>query len=129
MSSPTVFVGVLRAQLVVAGARSLKDRRRVVRSLRDRVRAQFHVACHEVGVADLAGGGRRTASARHTPLGRAALLVTTGGDDADVVAQVLDRIRGFLHDHALGLVSDVDVEVIPWGGPTWGESLWEDADV
>lgn len=129
MTSPTVFVGVLRAQLVVAGARSLKERRRVVRSLRDRLRAQFDVACHEVGVPELAGGGRRTEATRHTPLGRAAILVTTGGDDADVVGQVLDRIRGFLHDQAMGLVSDVDVEVIPWGGPTWGEARWEDADV
>jgi uncharacterized protein len=44
-----VFVGVARLVLAVPGARSLKDRRRVVKSLKDRLRARMPVSVAEVG--------------------------------------------------------------------------------
>jgi uncharacterized protein YlxP (DUF503 family) len=44
-----VFVGVARLVLQIPGSRSLKDRRRVVRSFKDRVRARFAAAVAEVG--------------------------------------------------------------------------------
>jgi uncharacterized protein len=44
-----VFVGVARLVLAVPGARSLKDRRRVVKSLKDRLRARVPVSVAEVG--------------------------------------------------------------------------------
>ena len=44
----TIHVGVLHMVLRINGARSLKDRRQVVRSLRDRVRHRFDVTWHEV---------------------------------------------------------------------------------
>ncbi len=37
-------VGVLKATLHIPGARSLKDRRRVVRSVKDRLRNSFNVS-------------------------------------------------------------------------------------
>ncbi len=43
-----VFVGVVQLEVVVPGARSLKDGRMVVRSLRDRVRSRFDVSFHEI---------------------------------------------------------------------------------
>jgi uncharacterized protein YlxP (DUF503 family) len=44
-----VFVGVARLVISIPGARSLKDRRRVVKSLKDRLRARFPVSVAEVG--------------------------------------------------------------------------------
>jgi len=44
-----MYVGVGRVVLQVPGARSLKDRRRVVKSFKDRVRAKLPVSIAEVG--------------------------------------------------------------------------------
>lgn len=44
-----MFVGVARLVLAIPGARSLKDRRRVVKSLKDRLRARVPVSLAEVG--------------------------------------------------------------------------------
>jgi uncharacterized protein len=44
-----MFVGVLRIVIQIPGARSLKDRRSVVRSFKDRVRARLRVSIAEVG--------------------------------------------------------------------------------
>ncbi len=44
-----MFVGVGRLVLSIPGARSLKDRRRVVKSLKDRLRARLPVSLAEVG--------------------------------------------------------------------------------
>ena len=47
-----MFVGVLRLSLRIAGSRSLKDRRRVVRSFKDRLQARLRVSVAEVGALD-----------------------------------------------------------------------------
>ncbi len=46
-------VGILRVDLHVPGAHSLKDKRRVIRSLKDRLFARFNVSVAEVGAQDL----------------------------------------------------------------------------
>ena len=47
-----MYVGVLRLTLHVPHARSLKDKRQVVRKFRDRVRSRFDVSVAEVGAQD-----------------------------------------------------------------------------
>jgi hypothetical protein len=47
-----MFVGVLRFSLDIPGARSLKDKRSVVRSLKERVQGRLKVSIAEVGVLD-----------------------------------------------------------------------------
>lgn len=44
-----MFIGVLRLVFQIPAAASLKDRRRVVKSFKDRVRARFPVSIAEVG--------------------------------------------------------------------------------
>ena len=46
-------VGILRADLHVVGARSLKEKRQVIRSLKDRLSARFNVSVAETGSQDL----------------------------------------------------------------------------
>jgi len=48
-----MFVGALRAEYEVPGARNLKDKRRRVRSLKDRVASRFGVDVAEVDAQDL----------------------------------------------------------------------------
>ncbi len=48
-----MFVGVARLVLRIPGARSLKDRRRVVKSFKDRLRARLPVSLAEVGELEL----------------------------------------------------------------------------
>ena len=45
---PNMAVGTLRIRLVIRGARSLKDKRRVVKSIKDRVRGRFNASIAEV---------------------------------------------------------------------------------
>jgi uncharacterized protein len=44
-----MFVGVLRLRFSIPGSRSLKDRRSVVRSFKERTQARFRVSAAEVG--------------------------------------------------------------------------------
>ena len=75
-------VGVLKATLHVPGARSLKERRRVVRSMKDRLRNSFNVS-----VCELSTDGRW-----HTAL----LAVSAVGPDAATVDQRLTRVIRYL---------------------------------
>ncbi len=44
-----MWIAVVRLDLLIPGSRSLKDRRQAVRSLKERLRHRFDVACSEVG--------------------------------------------------------------------------------
>lgn len=48
-----MFVVTCRVQLVIAGAQSLKDKRRVVRGAIERLRARYNAAVSEVGDHDV----------------------------------------------------------------------------
>jgi uncharacterized protein YlxP (DUF503 family) len=78
-----MVVGVLQMRLLLREAQSLKDKRSVVKSLRDRIRHEFNVSVSEVDALDL----RQTAV-----LGVA--LITNEGAFADrVMAKVVDLVR------------------------------------
>jgi len=47
-----MWLAVLRIHLLIPGARSLKDRRQAVRSLKERIRVRFDATCSEVGDLD-----------------------------------------------------------------------------
>ena len=48
-----MIVGVLKVSLLIRESRSLKDKRRVVKSIKDRVRARMNVAISEVDSQEL----------------------------------------------------------------------------
>ncbi len=48
----SIWVGVLRLALVVPGSRSLKDKRRAVAHVRDRLSSRDHLSVAEVGMLD-----------------------------------------------------------------------------
>ena len=73
-----MVVGVLRLTLVVPGARSLKEKRHVVRKITDRVRGRYNVSIAEVGENDV--------------WQRAVLGVTAVANDRSFVNEVLDKV-------------------------------------
>ena len=75
-------VGILTVYLHIPGARSLKDRRRAVRSVKDRLRAQFNVAVAEVGPLEL--------------WQRADLSVCSVANDRAYVEGLLNKVASFV---------------------------------
>jgi len=47
-----MVVGILQLRLMIRDAQSLKDKRRIVKSLRDRIRNRFNVSVSEVDSLD-----------------------------------------------------------------------------
>lgn len=95
-----IWVGVLRLSLRIPGARSLKDRRRVVLSMRDRIQTRHHAAFAEVGHLDAAGA--------------AVVAVTVVGNDPRLVRTRLDTIRGDVLLTADALLDHHDTVVVSY---------------
>ncbi len=106
----TIHVGVLRLGLTIPGARSLKDRRRALASLRDRLRHRFEVTWSEI-----------PAGERHT---YAVAVLTTAGNDARLIRSILDRIVNFVELSGKAHPTEVDVDVFPWHprDHSWGSA-------
>ena len=98
-----IFLGVLRMALTIPGARSRKDRRQAVVSLRDRLLHRFDVSFHAIGDPER--------------LTRQVVVLTTSGDDPAVLRQTLDRITAFVDQSGSVLPGEVDVEVFRWHPP------------
>lgn len=47
-----MIVGILRIELIIPGATSLKEKRQIMRSLKDRLRNAFNIAISEVDLQD-----------------------------------------------------------------------------
>lgn len=78
-------IGLLKVRLLVREARSLKDKRQVVRSVLDRLRGQFNVAAAEVDTLD-----------DHR---QATLAVAAVGPEMELVRGVLQTIQNALRAH------------------------------
>src|SRR4029453_16332935 len=96
-----MFVGVGRLVIQIPGAQSLKDRRRVVKSFKDRLRAKLPVSVAEVG--DLE-------ALQVATLGVAVVSNETGRCH-EVLAAALSMAR-VISDAVL---CDVRTEVLPFG--------------
>ena len=71
-------VGILRFSLLIRGSRSLKEKRRHIKGLKDRIIARFRVSCAEVGRLD---------SPQHAELAVAAV-----SNDGRHVAEMFSKI-------------------------------------
>jgi len=94
----TMVLGILQFELLIRGAESLKDKRRVVSSVKDRLRRQFSASVAEVGLQDMMGVAR---------LGLALV-----GSDGRFVGQQLDRITAGLRARTDAELGDVSREVL-----------------
>jgi uncharacterized protein YlxP (DUF503 family) len=96
-----MFVGVLRLTLQIPGARSLKDRRRVVRSFKDRLRAKLPLSVAEIGGLDL-----------HQ---LAVIGVAAVSNDAAQVDELLASAAALASDLRDAVLIDRAVEILSFG--------------
>ncbi|HBS29932.1 MAG TPA: hypothetical protein DEB06_10910 [Phycisphaerales bacterium] len=121
-----MVIGILQFEVIVPWSQSLKDKRRVVRSLKDRLHREHQVSVAEVGALD-----------QH----RVALLgLAVVGTDARRAGAVMDRVLAkvrALHDASLGSVSRdiLHASALEWRGgadadPGAGDApVWTDAEL
>ena len=91
-------VGILRADLHIVGAGSLKEKRRVLRSLKDRLFSRFNVSVAEVGSQDL--------------WQRAEIGVALVALDAKTADATLQKVEAFIRQHPGAVPIDLHREII-----------------
>jgi uncharacterized protein YlxP (DUF503 family) len=96
-----MFVGVLRLTLHIPGARSLKDKRSVVRSFKERAQSRLKVSIAEVGLLD------------HPQ--RAAFGVAVVSGSSTVCDQVLASVASMAGSLPDALLTDRATEIVPFG--------------
>jgi len=101
-----VYVGVLRLVFHIPHARSLKDKRSVVRKFRDRVRARFEVSVAEVDAQDL--------------LQRAVFGVSVVSSDAAVCDSVLAQVARAAETQEDAVLTDRSTEIVSFGDELYG---------
>jgi uncharacterized protein len=94
-------VGVARITLILHDNHSLKEKRRVLKSLIEKSRHRFNVAVAEVADQDL-----------HQ---RATVGIAVVGSDARVLNSLLDRIIEYLDSLQLADMVSQEIELIPLG--------------
>jgi len=91
-----MVVGIMRLELALPGSFSLKDKRRVLSSVRGRIQARFRAAVAETG---------------HQEVWNAAELgVAVVSNDRRHAAEMLDAIRLSLESRSDALLEDVDTD-------------------
>jgi len=96
-----MFVGVARIVLQIPGARSLKDRRRVVKGLKDRARAKLPISIAEIG--DLE---------RYQV---ATLGISVVSNDSARCSEILSHVATLASSARDALVADVATEIVSFG--------------
>jgi uncharacterized protein YlxP (DUF503 family) len=101
-----VFVGVLRLTFHIPHARSLKEKRSVVRKFQDRVRGKFSVSIAEVAEQDI-----------HQ---RAVFGVSVVSGEASVCDSVLESVAHVAETQEDAVLTDRATELIPIGDDLYG---------
>ena len=93
-----MFVGIVRIELHLPGASTLKDKRSVVRSLKERIRSRVHAAVAEVDHQDL--------------WQRAALGVAVVSGERRQVGEMLQSVRNLVESAPAAQVLDWQEQLI-----------------
>jgi len=96
-----MIVGTLQLRFVVRDAQSLKDKRRVLKGLKDRLRGKFNVSAAEVDSLD---------HRQHAVLG-VAMVANDRRFIESALSKVVDQVRGL---HTISLI-DYELETWPAG--------------
>lgn len=91
-------IGVLRVYFMILDAHSLKEKRMVLRSLKDRLLNTFNVSVAEIGSNDKWQVGE---------LGIAAV-----GNQARFVSEVMEKVKNYIQANPAVRVIEADIEII-----------------
>lgn len=92
-----MVVAALTWELSLPGCSSLKEKRSVVRSLKDRLRNKFNVSVAETGLQDV-----------HS---RARITMALVASDGRLAEAMLDKADRFVQEHARAVITGVEREV------------------
>jgi uncharacterized protein YlxP (DUF503 family) len=95
-----MFVGVLKVSLFMSEPQSLKDKRRIIKSLVERLKNKFNIAVAEIGALD---------SWNHCELG-----VTCISNEAGHADSMLSSAINFIEDQGTVELTGVQTELIPY---------------
>jgi uncharacterized protein len=91
-----MVVAILTVSLSIPQANSLKDKRRVIKSIKDRLRNGFNVSVAEIGDQDI---------------WRSALIgVAVISEDASYANGVLSRVQDFIRDKSDAIMTNCELE-------------------
>lgn len=93
-------MGWIRADLLIPMSHSLKDKRRPLRSLLEKLRNRFHVSAAEVDCQDL-----------HQ---RAVIGVALVSGDGGLLAEQMRAVKEFILNNPECQVLDIDAETLGW---------------
>lgn len=93
-----MVIGVLHLDFTIPGSRSLKDKRRAMNSLKERMRSRFNCSVAEVGFKD--------------KWGRARLAVCVISDESGHVNAQLSEIAKFASGHHLAFLEQYETEIL-----------------
>jgi uncharacterized protein YlxP (DUF503 family) len=102
-----LFIGVLKLTFHIPHARSLKEKRGVVRKFRDRIRSRFDVSIAEVGAQNL-----------HQKAVFGVAVVSSKASICDAVLEQVARAAALQEDAVL---ADRATELIPIGDELYGD--------
>jgi uncharacterized protein YlxP (DUF503 family) len=93
-----VTIGLLHIDLLIPGARSLKDKRRALSSLKSLLRSRYNCSVAEVDYKDKWGRGR--------------LAVVVVSDDSAHANEQLNEIARFCGNHHAALMTNYSIELM-----------------
>lgn len=108
-------IGVFSFEIHLAGGRSLKDKRQVVRRVKDRLRSRFNVAIAET-------------DDHHELWQRAGLVVVSVASNRDLLETRFETVRNEVEALVPGSVVDTGIEYIEGsdaGAGSWDHEDWE----
>lgn len=91
-------IGVLKVGLFLPMARSLKEKRMVLKSLKDRVRARFNVSIAEID--------------HHDKWQRAVLAICMAGNDAKFLDSSLQTVLRFVETDRIAQLTEHEFEIL-----------------
>ncbi|MBI3820224.1 MAG: DUF503 domain-containing protein [Planctomycetes bacterium] len=91
-------LGILQLELEIPGSSSLKEKRGVVKSLKQRIRQRFNVSAAEVD--------------EHDVWDRALLGIACVSIDPRSARETLDNVVRFAEEHDGAIVSDYQIEIL-----------------
>jgi uncharacterized protein YlxP (DUF503 family) len=104
-----LFVGVCRLTLLAPQCHSLKEKRSVIRKIKDRTRARFHLSLSEVG-------------AQNT-WQRVVLGFALVGSERSVVENGLGDVVSFIEAMGLASMAEVQREILTYGDTPLAETV------
>ena len=91
-------VGILQLHIEIPWAESLKDKRSVIKSIKDKTRRRFNVSISEFDNLDVPNG--------------ASLAIVMAGTDAKYILGALDKFRETMHEWPEANLIDHQVEIL-----------------